>query len=155
MRRLHTTRHRNSQIRRRQVDKMASLFRFRLSFTIQVFIEIGRIEVYLGALFWNFNVSRPQDGVDYQSAKILIAPIAMEVAAGKPEASAAIWPIKGPGDNFLTSWKLPGGFGFPHVVRRCRLQNRGYRLLLRCKPDVEIPFILNCKWLHAAGDRVF
>src|SRR5579872_7263948 len=65
---------------------------------VEVFFQIFGSNLRGHAVRWHVGFGDPQEGVQKQLTEIVVAPVAVEVASGKTETAAAVWPFDGPGD---------------------------------------------------------
>src|SRR4051794_38657039 len=63
---------------------------FFLALGIEVLFQVFRCDGARHSVFWNIGFRDPHDCVMHDFAKILIAPIAVWMCTGKPEATSAI-----------------------------------------------------------------
>src|SRR5262249_36141693 len=69
---------------------------------VEILVQIGRIEFYLRQdAVRHVHFRRPEDGIDDQATEVFVGPVAMEVAAGEAERSAAVRAIECPGYDLL------------------------------------------------------
>ena len=132
---------------------------------ILIFFEILLGDFVRGdAVFRDFGIGGPSEGVEDDFAEVVVGPIFVEVAAGEAEAAASTGAFVGPGDVLGFS----GGNGFADVgvsgvgavfsahrfLRRMGGEDGGDAFHVGDETHVEIPFVADRKGLHAAGDGV-
>ena len=79
---------------RRSLSAGLLLFRFRI---ILVLFQLGLGRPVGGnSALGHFCLGTPGDGIEHKRAKIIVAPVAVEVAPGKSKAAPAIRPFVGP-----------------------------------------------------------
>src|SRR5262249_33570423 len=78
------------------------------TFPVEVFLQFRGVQFDLGAALGHIDLGTPQDGIDDQSAEVLVAPVAVKMSAREAEAAAALVALERPGDDLLAPLVLFG-----------------------------------------------
>ncbi len=139
--------------------------RLGLALGIEIRLEVFRGDLGFHAIGGHFEFRGPDDGVEHQLALVVIAPAGMEMAAGEPEAAAAIGAHAGPGDGlrllFFEHLALHIGVAVVRAFAAIHGLGRGDGgengsdpLQARAEAHVEIPFVSRAERVDAVADRV-
>src|SRR5262249_36097064 len=138
-----------------------------LLLSIGLIVQVGHEVILrhrgLYAIFWHVRVGDPEEAVQHSLAKVIIAPVHVEVGARKAEPSAAVRPLDSPHHGFFSAlrslnmrvWTAGRDVRtISYCIRGFGDQNWRNSLHVRHEAHVEVPLIAHLEGLQAAGDWV-